>query len=289
MYSYGLHNAKINGAAGTGLLDFYGGAGLAYSFRKLRTAYSGSSIRARESSGNTEQDILFVSDVLDTASLLTFTGANSGFTPIIYDQSTSGVNLIQATAGNQLEIVNAGSLVTSNLLAATQGSSSRGGGTPSVIAFSGMSEFWFFDAIEVTNTASTQVLYESSSNLANAGAFLIYLSGGNLKIANRISGVNATNDYIITTGRKIISIRLISGVDRTLFTEVYVNGVEIAISGSSGSGTSSFTDQGLYVGARGGTALGFLGKRQESIFYPADQSANRVGIETNLNTYYGIY
>mgnify|MGYP003670034516 FL=1 len=279
----------MNGAAGTGLLDFYGGAGLAYSFRKLRSGYSGSSIRARESSGNTEQDIGFVDGVLDTSSLLTFTGANDGLTPIIYDQSGNGVNLVQTTAGNQLEIVDAGSLVTSNSLAATQGSSSRGGGTPSVIAFSGMSEFWFFDVIDVTNTSSTQVLYESSTNLANAGAFLIYLSGGNLKIANRISGVNVTNDYIITSGRKIISIRLIAGVDRTLFSEVYINGVEISISSSSGSGTSSFTNQGLYVGARAGTAIGFLGKRQESIFYPSDQSANRVGIETNINNYHGIY
>ena len=57
------------------LLDTYTGAAAAYSLRKLRTAYSGSAIRVRRSSDNTEQDIGFTSNGdLDTSVLQTFVG-----------------------------------------------------------------------------------------------------------------------------------------------------------------------------------------------------------------------
>jgi hypothetical protein len=267
------------------LLDTYTGAEFANSFRALRTAYSGNDIRARESSGSTEQDEGFVSGVLDTASLLTFIGANDGLLPIIYDQSGNGNNFAQTTAANQLKIVDAGALVTSNSLAATQGSTSTGGQTSS-IAFSGMSEFWFFDVIDVSSTAGTQLLYEASTA---TGSFIIYINGGNLLVHNRISGGNLLAYYNISTGRQLLSTRLISGVGVASYSEVYINGVEISAFLTSGAGNSAFTDQVLDVGARGGSSLGFTGKRQESIMYPTDQSANRVGIETNINAYYGIY
>jgi len=51
------------------LLDTYSSAIVAYSLRKLRTAYSGAAIRVRRSSDNTETDIGFVNNALDTASL----------------------------------------------------------------------------------------------------------------------------------------------------------------------------------------------------------------------------
>jgi hypothetical protein len=58
------------------LLDLYPNAAVAYSLRKLRTAYSGSAIRVRRSSDNAEQDINFVAGDLDTQSLLDFVGNN---------------------------------------------------------------------------------------------------------------------------------------------------------------------------------------------------------------------
>lgn len=81
---------------------------VAYGLRKLRTAYSGSAIRVRRSSDNTEQDIGFSGNALDTSSLLSFCGANNGFVVTWYDQSGSGVNLTQSTTTQQPRIVNAG-------------------------------------------------------------------------------------------------------------------------------------------------------------------------------------
>ena len=74
------------------LLDTYTGASAAYSLRLLRTAYTGNCIRVRRSSDNAEQDFAFVSNDLDTASLLTFCGVGNGFVTTWYDQSGNANN-----------------------------------------------------------------------------------------------------------------------------------------------------------------------------------------------------
>lgn len=58
------------------LLDTYTNAAVAYSLRKLRTAYSGSVIRVRRSVDNAEQDIAFSGNDLDTTTMLDFVGYN---------------------------------------------------------------------------------------------------------------------------------------------------------------------------------------------------------------------
>lgn len=84
----------------------------AYSLRKVRNAYAGSSIRVRRSSDNTEQDIGFTTiGDLDTAALLTFVGANNGFVTKFYDQSGNTLDLSQSTQANQPQIVSSGAVV----------------------------------------------------------------------------------------------------------------------------------------------------------------------------------
>ena len=53
-----------------GMLDQYGDAAAAYSLRKLRSGYTGSAIRVRRSSDNTERDMGFWNNELDTIALL---------------------------------------------------------------------------------------------------------------------------------------------------------------------------------------------------------------------------
>jgi hypothetical protein len=77
--------------------------------RRLLSSYTGALLRVRRSSDNTEQDIGFTADgSLDTAALLSFCGANSGFVRTVYDQSGNARNFGQSTAANQPRIVNAG-------------------------------------------------------------------------------------------------------------------------------------------------------------------------------------
>jgi len=95
----------------TGVLDSLPASAAAFSVRRLRSGYSGSLLRVRRSSDNTEQNIGFtIGGHLDTAALTGFCGSNSCFISTWYDQSGNGRNAVQATAANQPRMVNAGSV-----------------------------------------------------------------------------------------------------------------------------------------------------------------------------------
>ena len=69
----------------------------------------------------------------------------------------------------------------------------------------------------------------------------------------------------------------------------YTNGVLAdTVTGSIGSFDSG---NDLYIGANvnGANSQIFNGTIQEIALYPSDQSANRTGIEANINDYYNIY
>ena len=114
------YNASGGGAGGSFILDDYP-AYAAFSLQKIKSDYSGSSIRVRRSSDNAEQDIGFtVANALDSAALLTFVSSGDGFVTTAYNQ-TGGTNFTQTTANSQPKIVSAGSLITdTNGLAAIQ-------------------------------------------------------------------------------------------------------------------------------------------------------------------------
>jgi hypothetical protein len=89
-----------------------------YGLRLLNTGYAGDAVRVRRSSDNAEQDIGFVGPslgaALDTADLLSFVGAGSGYIVTWYDQSGNARDATQATTTKQPRIVNSGSLETAD-------------------------------------------------------------------------------------------------------------------------------------------------------------------------------
>lgn len=102
-------------ASGSLLLDSLSNVAVAYSTRKLRTAYAGSALRVRRSSDSAEQDIGFDgSGNLDTTALASFVGANNGLVTTWYDQSGNGVNATQTTPGDQPPLVASGTNYTVN-------------------------------------------------------------------------------------------------------------------------------------------------------------------------------
>lgn len=88
---------------------------VAYSVRKLSSAYTGYCMQVRRSSDNALLDIGFTAGGdLDKSSLLAFVGTDDGFVVIWYDQSGNNKNLTQASNAKQPRIVNSGNIELEN-------------------------------------------------------------------------------------------------------------------------------------------------------------------------------
>jgi hypothetical protein len=111
-----IYLASLTPPAPSLLLDIYTGAAVAYSLRKLRTAYTGAAIRVRRSSDNAEQDINFVGGDLDTQSLLDFVGYNLLTYSEDFTQPTPIWNKFQTSITANVEIAPDGSLTGDKLV-----------------------------------------------------------------------------------------------------------------------------------------------------------------------------
>jgi hypothetical protein len=262
------------------LLDDYSGAAAAYSLRKLRSAYTGSAIRVRRSSDNTEQNIGFVNNALDTSSLTSFCSGTNGFVTTWYDQSGNGYDAEQTTAANQPQIVSSGSVITEN-------------GKPTA-QFDGNNHFLLTSPFPVTysqpntffviwnklNTFSTSWIFDTNIDTRNglqATSSLIRLN----------AGVN-TVDYSFSP--PFSNSILTSALFNTTSSELYENSI-LKDSGDVGTksvgGSLGFATNVSSSNTSGGSLL--YGIIQEMIFYNSNQSSNRSGIETNINNFYSIY
>jgi hypothetical protein len=259
------------------LLDTYPNARVAYSLRKLRTDYSGNAIRVRRSSDNTEQDFGFSGNDLDTASLLTFCGAGNGFITTWYDQSTNANNSTQATAASQAQIVSAGALIldadTSKITSTWTGDFYN--------LTSGISTNTKYLSISMfrRGATTTDVLVHLGNTSANNPATLYWLGVGvSYGVSSRMP-TTVTFDNVPTIGRCIMT----SLRDSSNLTIGYRNGTQLTT-----TATVSPTSQTLNAFGRYTTSQ-TSGQYQEYIYWDSEQSANRIGIETDINTYWDAY
>jgi len=254
------------------LLDTYPGAAAAYSLRKLRTAYNGSAIRVRRSSDNAETDIGFISNALDTSSLNTFVGANSGFVTTWYDQSGNSYNVTQSTAGNQPRVVNAGTIETSNNL-------------PTIRFIRASSTF--LKNITLSTSTST-IRYISSVQKINTfndyGVIWANDARGSLTPTLQL-GSRATPALYIYDGGSTVNYAIFNRSE--LFLNTLNNTISYLSSQYKVPVTTSQPFNGLSVGS---TTIGdYLdGYVSEFIFYNSSQSSNINNIENNVSTYFTI-
>lgn len=96
-------------------LDMYvTGATAAFSMYRIKSNYTGNCLRIRRSSDDTELDVPFSGNYIDTATITGFVGSNSAYVTKWYDQSGNGNDAYQTTNANQPRIVNAGTIDTYN-------------------------------------------------------------------------------------------------------------------------------------------------------------------------------
>jgi len=265
------------------LLDDYSGAAAAYSLRQLSSTYTGSAIRVRRSSDNTEQNIGFSNNELDTTTLTSFCSGTNGFVTTWYDQSGNGYDATQAAASYQPQIVSSGSVITKN-------------GKPSV-QFDGIDD----DLVNTTTNSNTTLTLVSVVNSENTSqdsvCVQISITSSNVAFTQGFGGLG-TSDAFGTRSRgasDIFAGKSGTGTDQLLAFQygtmgvsnnLYVDGVnETALIGSRNTGSDT---NFVTIGSR--KNLSYLdGKYAELIVYFSDQSSNRTGIETNINDFYSIY
>ena len=256
------------------LLDTYPNAAVAYSLRKLRTAYTGSAIRVRRSSDNAEQDIAFSGNVLDTASLLTFCGAGNGFVTTWYDQSGNTKNATQSTAINQPRIVSAGNLDLVNGKVAVLGDGVNDTLRNTTLSLSNPSSI--FTVVDKIGTTGNFGLFSSGASLA--GAFTLTTTGYTFYQ----NGASFSPAYVNNNQSLLVAKTTLTGTD----WEFYGNDTTV-INGGQNIGTTIGSQVSLFD--RGGASSRVNMYMQECIVWNSDQMTNRTGIQTEINTYYSIY
>ena len=288
----------VNAAASL-LLDLYPNAAVAYSLRKLRTAYTGSAVRVRASTSGAEGDVSFdVNSTISASSTVTITavgtsglsigqqvtfstfwnagGSNQNvFVTTWYDQSGNANNATMTTQANQPQIVSSGSVILTN-------------GKPSV-NFDGTN-----DSLNLSSSfsfANTGSLISFVGKRAASGDRLYSLAGTNYNFAlwsdNKYYLQSRSNGYQTSTNTDTSTNQLLlSGVNNGTNQIIYKNNSAVTSSFVALLLPSNINNIGNY--ANNGSAY-TKSNLQEIIFYNSQNSSNLNGINTNINTHYAIY
>lgn len=294
MYGYGFRpNNKMFGGGGSTPLPISNL--FAYSFRRVVPTAT-VSFRVRRSSDNAEQDIGFVGNDLDTASLTSFVGANNGFVTKIYEQNGGGIDLTQTVATGQFQIVVSGVVNTMN-------------GKPSCITGTSNAKYMLTTSLfnpSVVNGVSifsvTKPITHLGGGFASDWLYAIGAGGGTSPsrfFDHAIGGTagNPTN-YVHYTqnGVSLISTPYTSGTKlqghliKSGNNKYYQNNVLV------GSNTTSLVtpsiNQRLVVNGISWTPGSVASSNQyfsEILIYNSDETSNLTTIQNNINTYYSIY
>jgi len=254
------------------LLDDYPSAAAAYSLRKLRTAYSGSCIRVTRTSDLVQQDIGFVNNVLDLTTLQTFIGSSSASIVTWYDQSGNSRNATKSNALGQNLIIVSGTLQTINSLPAIY--------LPNLdVSNFAITGDLSYILVQRKITSNKHGLNVGSS--ASLGLLFSNWSDGNIYF-NRSNGVSGLYLAVAdsTTGNQILNAFNSSGT-----MTIYKNNTQYTTGSPTpyAISTSNFNN----IGNASGSASNGYGA--EVIIYTNSQAANRVGINTNINSFYSIF
>jgi hypothetical protein len=202
-----------------------------------------------------------------------------GFITTWYDQSTNGNNAIQATAANQAQITDNGLLIIDSLTAKPTTTWT----TDRYTLTTGINPNTKYLSIGVVNRTA------NSNNIAHIGVagtfagtngqtpFAWFTTTGQVSSAMYSSlphGNNTSTGSFITTSEK----------NSSDLKTVYLNGSALPITATQETAAGNVINS---FGHAGGTTT--TCQYQEYIYWNSEQSANRVAIETNINTYWTIY
>lgn len=200
------------------------------------------------------------------------TAGGNGFVSIWYDQSTNVNNSIQTSPTSQAQVVLNGNLILD-------------------VDTSKITTTWTADSYSLTNsiaiaqgnyqigvfrrqTTATRIISLASTSSTP----LIGLWGITDVISTNYGGGAINHQTNTGTGKYLLSIYR----DTSNNVSAYLNNTALT------GGTDSTTGQNITrFGVSGASPT--VGQKQELVYWNNDQSANRTGIETNVNTYWNAY
>jgi hypothetical protein len=243
---------------------------------------AGDVVEVRRSSDSATQS--FTANEVANGTLEAFCGVGDGFVSTWYDQSGNANDATQIATASQPKIVDGGALVTGGLdfdgvddwmqdttLAFSNGLLS----VFSVRKLDDPTEAKniIIDASDVQAFGSSKGFrLENRSSLARFGTNSLFTSSSNTSTSTQLqSGIKTSSDrFLYLDGSQVATDAIAGNVDFTGITQHKI-----------GAGTLA-TDQSMSTNF-------FDGAIAEIIVYNSDESANRVGIETNINDHYSIY
>ena len=264
-----------------GIARRFGGSAAAYSLRDIG-AVNGRVVRVRRSSDDAEED--FSANQVASGALEAFVGSgNDGFVSIWYDQSTSGNNAVQATAGNQPSIVQSGGICKSN-------------GSPSVL-FTGdtrddeldftdltLTDAAIFSVVNIDSSADQQILLGGSASTSTSTMMPMMDNASTSTQVYKNSTVGGAeqgssqfkNGSALTLADRDDAFDNLAVDSQILFTMIDVDVAEAKVlDGISRCPSNAVT-------------FHLQGHMNELIIYNSDQSSDRGDIELEIANYYSI-
>lgn len=291
----GTISGADTGSSFTGILDTYTQAIAGYSLRQLKTSAT-ASIRVRRASDDQEQDIGFVDNKLDTGSLATFCSGTNGFVKTFYDQQGS-YNLTQTTSTRQPKIYDSSTgvvikngeyamyfdgsddIMTNSTLGGQFNTSVNANSNLSI--FTVFSATWtpIYGAIWELGSSTDASQYWSmamqrqfgwESVKAGAGGQIFY-GYGSLVFS---SSVDYEMDYINAGTDLDVQANQIVFNNSTVNNPTWTALDRFSLAAKYRGGSLGDYNQGWY---------------KEVLVFETDQTSNRAGIQSNINTYYSLY
>jgi len=222
-------------------------------------------------------DTIGSKNLTPSGSFAAYTGQPfNGFVSTWYDQSGNANDATQATTTEQPKIVDAGSLVTGGI---------DFDGVDDVLEMSNMFSGTTAVSQFIVGNADTTAISESmvaQGNTSGAAGGAWHITS---EIAIRCSG-NSTYDDDFVDANSLLLSTLLPASSTSADVDMFLNGIQLGQVGTT-STTMNLTISAATIGAGG--LNHFDGRLNEIIAYNIDQSANRVGIEANINDFYSIY
>ncbi len=254
------------------LLNTYPDAVIAFSLRRIRSYYFGNCLRVRRSSDNSEINIGFVNNVLDTTSLLSFVGSNDGYVTTWYDQSGNSNNATQSDTSKQPMIVSSGTVITDITT-----------GKPSI-------RFKNAGLIMTTPRSTSQFVFSCFvvQRVASSTQFTI---GGNSGNIYQI-GITSADNYLTNIGGgAATTLQNISG-NITRLLNIQRDGLNV-ISGYYNNTVMSTTRtnaaNSTYNTIGQTNTLSTDGYISEIIWWNKNYLSSRTDINNSINAFYGLY